>query len=97
MTEYRITYWRDIPSMVHARAGRRNRAKAELSHRFQVAIDEAAMRAGMMGTDDYLQQWRRGEWIPREGTPEEVAQAVAAELEAEYTPERLRALIGEKG
>lgn len=96
MAEYRITYWRNIPSMVHARAGRTDRGKAELSQRFQVAIDEAAMRAGVVGSDEYMQQWRRGDWIERAGEPDEVAQAVAAEIEADYPPARLRELIGEK-
>ncbi len=43
MAEHQITHWKNIPSMVSAREGRRERAKAELSERFQVAIDEAAM------------------------------------------------------
>ena len=95
MAEYQITYWKNIPSMVSAREGRRDRAKVELNERFQVAIDEAAMRAGLIGTDAYLEQWRRDEWQAREGTPGDVAAAVAAELEAEYTPERLAKLLRE--
>ena len=95
MAEYQITYWKEIPSMVSAREGRRDRAKAELSERFQVAIDEAAMRSGLIGTDAYLEQWRRGEWQAREGTPGDVAAAVAAELGAEFTPERLARLLRE--
>ncbi len=93
MAEYQITYWKNIPSMVSAREGRRERAKAELSERFQVAIDEAAMRAGLIGTDAYLEQWRRGEWQERAGHIDDVAAAVAAELEAEYTPERLALIL----
>jgi hypothetical protein len=92
MTEYRITYWQDIPSMVSAKAGRQ-RAKVELAPRFAVAIDELAMRLGITGSDDYLQAWRRSPWEAREGAPEEVAAAVAAELEAAYPPERVRALL----
>lgn len=95
MAEYQITYWKNIPSMVTARAGRRERAKAELGERFQHAIDEAAMRAGLIGTDAYLEQWRRGEWQEREGSVDAVAAAVAAELEAEYTPERLARMLRE--
>ncbi|MBI3959388.1 MAG: virulence factor, partial [Chloroflexi bacterium] len=87
------TYWKNIPSMVSAREGRRERAKAELGERFQFAIDEAAMRAGLIGTDAYLEQWRRGDWQEREGSPNDVAAAVAAELEAEYTPERLAKIL----
>jgi len=95
MAEYQITYWKNIPSMVSAREGRRERAKAELSERFQLAIDEAAMRAGLIGTDAYLEQWRRDDWQTRPGSVEEVAAAVAAELEAEFTPERLARLLRE--
>lgn len=93
MAEYQITYWRDLPSMVTAREGRRNTAKVELPQRYQDAIDRAAMLMGMTGTDAYLEQWRRDAWQERPGTPAEVAQAVAAEVEAAYTPARLRELI----
>lgn len=96
MAEYQITYWRSIPAMVTAREGR-NRFKVELPQRFQNAIDEAAMRAGLIGTDEYLTEWRRGPWEQRDGTPEEVARAVAAELEAEFSKERLRSLVREIG
>lgn len=93
MAEYQITYWRDLPSMVTAREGRRNTAKVELPARFQEAIDEAAMRLKMTGTDAYLEQWRKENWQERSGTPEEVANLVARELEATYSAERLRELI----
>lgn len=93
MAEYQITYWSEFPSMVTAREGRRNIAKVELPLRFQEAIDEAAMRMRLIGTDAYLEEWRKGEWQERIGTPEEVAKGVAAELEASYTPERIREII----
>ena len=38
-------YWRDIPSQIVAKSGRRS-AKVRLANRFQDAIDRAAMRAG---------------------------------------------------
>lgn len=93
MAEYQITYWRDIPSMVTAREGRRNKATKELAKRFMVAIDEAAMRANLTGTDAYLEEWRKGEWFDRDGTPEEVAEAVAAEVEAEFSPAKIREIL----
>ncbi len=95
MAEYQVTYWREFPSMVTAREGRRNKAKVELSQRFQVAIDEAAMRANLIGTDDYLEEWRRDDWQERNGTPQEVADAVAAELETEYTPAKIREMLNQ--
>jgi hypothetical protein len=97
MAEYQITYWRDFPALVTAREGRRNTAKVELPPRFQVAIDEAAMRLGLTGTDAYIDAWRRDPWQERPGTPPEVAAAVAADLEAAYPPERIRAMVQAAG
>lgn len=93
MAEYQITYWRDFPSMVTAREGRRNTHKIELPQRFQVVIDEAAMRLKMTGTDAYLEQWRRDPWQEQAGSPTEVAEAVAAAVEADYPPSRLREML----
>ncbi|MFN8487758.1 MAG: virulence factor [Caldilineaceae bacterium] len=95
MAEYQITYWREFPSMVTAREGRRNTAKAQLGQRFMLAIDEAAMRLNLGGTDAYLDQWRKSDWQTREGDPEAVAQAVAEELEAKYPQERLLQMLRE--
>ena len=87
--------WRDIPAQVVARRGRES-AKRELSPRFQVAIDRAAMYAGLFGTDEYLSEWVRdsrpcGEDLEAEATTE------AARLEAEFTPEVLNELAGNGG
>jgi hypothetical protein len=95
-SSYQIVYWRDIPAQVKVKAGR-NRAAKPLSERFQVFIDRAAMRAGMFNTDDYLSEWRTGEAIERAGEPEAVAEAVIAELEADYTDERLEKLVQSGG
>lgn len=97
MAKYQITYWRNIPSMVTAQEGRRARARVELSERFQVAIDDAAMRAGLAGADAYLSEWRKSEWLDRAGTPQDVADTVAAELESEYTEAKVRALVNDRG
>lgn len=95
-TSYQIIYWRDIPAQVKAKAGR-ERSGRQLAKRFGVAIDEAAMRAGLTGSDDYLGQWRTGEAQEREGDPAEVAAAVAAEVEAAYPPERVQRLVAQLG
>ena len=95
-TKYQIIYWRDIPAQVKVKAGQK-RAGRPLSSRFPVAIDEAAMRAGKTGSDDYLEQWRNGGWQQRDGELEDVADALIVELEAAYSPERLRGLIQQHG
>ena len=97
MAEYQITYWRDIPAMVTAREGRRNKAKIELPQRFQVAIDEAAMRAGLIGDDAYMEQWQRNGWQGKEGTPQEVADSVGAAIEEEYDSAKIRLLMDNLG
>lgn len=96
MSEVQVVYWRDIPAQVRARLGR-ERSSAALSPRFQEAIDAAAMRAGLTGTDEYLAEWRNSDWEPREGTPGEAAARRAAELEAEYSEARLRPLVDNGG
>ena len=55
-----VTYWRDIPSQVSVKAGRKEE-KRMLADRFQEAIDMAAMRDGATETDAYLADWRRAE------------------------------------
>jgi hypothetical protein len=93
-TVYQILYWRQIPLQVKARAGgSRERAAVQLSERFQKAADEAAMRAGMNSTDAYLQEMRQGPWVEAEGDPGAVARQIGQQLEAEYTDERLAALV----
>jgi len=91
MAEYRITYWHDIPCQVDAFAGA-ERIRVPLGDRFQALIDAAAMRDGVVGTDAYLERWRVGPVISRAGTPREVAEAVAADLEAQFDQIRAAAL-----
>lgn len=87
-----MTYWRDLPSLVVAREGD-DVTKTPLAPRFQEAIDEAAMRLGETGSDAYLAGWRRGDWTPQDGTAAEVADRVVADLETQWSPERLAAYL----
>lgn len=83
MAKFQVMYWHDIPVQVRA-GGRRDRVSIELPQRFQVAVDNAAMAAELTGTDAYLDGFRWGEPEEREGTPEAVANAVAAELDTQF-------------
>ena len=93
---YQIVYWRDIPAQVRLRSGK-ERLSRPLSARFQEAIDMAAMRAETTSTDDYLEEWRTGEALTREGDPQQVADVVVAEIEASYSRERLLKLAANRG
>ena len=93
--ELTVISWRDIPAQVTAGKGRQA-ARTQLSERFQEAIDAAAMRAGLIGSDGYLEEWRRETRPCGDDLIAEVA-AVASALELEYTDERLERLVRASG
>jgi hypothetical protein len=90
-----IIYWRDIPSQVVVKQGRTS-AKKQLTKRFMVAIDRAAMRAGRQGSEEYLEDWRR-QIETCQGDPQTIADTTAEELETSFSDEVLNALIKNKG
>ena len=77
--------------MVEVKAGRK-RHKVQLSEPFQELIDLIAMKRGLDGSDDYLLHWQRTAMDDREGDPETLAKAVAAEIEATYEEVKKTAL-----
>lgn len=83
MTKFAILYWQEVPSLVEA-TDDDGTHKIQLSDRFQALIDHVAMERGLAGTDAYLEEWTRGDSQERDGTAEEVAKAVAEELEAKF-------------
>jgi hypothetical protein len=90
-------YWRDIPSQIIINKGRA-RTKHQLSHRFQAAIDRAAMRAGKGSSDLYLEDWRRTT-TPLEATTdvESLISEIAINLENQFTDQDLDLLIKNHG
>ena len=71
-------------------------ARAQLSERFQEAIDAAAMRAGLIGTDAYLGEWRREPRACGDDLDTEVAEE-AEWLEAAYPDDVLERLVRAEG
>jgi hypothetical protein len=96
MPDVTIVYWRDIPAQVLVGRGRGG-AKRPLPERFEQAIDRAAMKAGLSGTDAYLGEWRKEARPGPDTTPAEAAAQVADDLDAAFSQERLRALIDNGG
>lgn len=92
MASYQILYWHDIPLQVRAREGR-ERISAQLPARFQEAVDQAAMASGQIGSDVYTAALRWGEPQERPGDPRAVAEAVAAELDAQHPTIDWRATV----
>jgi hypothetical protein len=83
MARYRIFYWKHIPSSITVE-GEGRTIKKQMSQKIQNAIDAYAMAVGLTSSEDYSAQYRRGDWIERDGSPEEVAETLLAELEAEF-------------
>ena len=83
MAKYRITYWKHIPTSFMVQGDGRT-IKKQLSQKIQNAIDAYAMATGSTSTEEYAKQYKRGDWIERAGAPEEVAEALLSELEAEF-------------
>lgn len=90
-------YWRDIPSQVLIKRGR-ERGKYLLEHRFQAAIDRAAMRAGKGGSDAYLEEWRRvTTTIESDQSAQDLAVEIGKAIESEVTDEMLANWVKNKG
>ncbi len=75
----------------------RNRHTRPLSDRFQKTVHRAAYRAKAITGEAYIEEWRPSEWQEREGELEDVATAVAAELEAVFSDKLLDNLARNKG
>jgi hypothetical protein len=91
-----IIGWRDIPAQVVVKRGREV-AKVQLSHRFQEAVDRAAMRAGKGSSDAYLADWKRSDPVACSDDLQAEADAAAAKIEARYSDADLERLIRAKG
>jgi hypothetical protein len=80
MATYKILYWQEVPSQIKADDGL-DEVTVPLPARFMERIDHLAAQRGLQGSDDYLAQWRWSDEQERDGSAEEVAEAVRAELE----------------
>lgn len=96
MVDVTVVYWRDIPAQVIVGKGRRG-SKAPLPERFEQAIDRVAMKIGAKDADAYMEDWRKAEPYSVEGDAQDVANAEAARIDAEYDGDRIKALIANEG
>ena len=89
-------YWRDIPSRVVGRRGRKSLFKQSLDSRFERAIERAARRAGGGSSKQYLEDWRRESRPCGSELEREVADEVAR-LEAQFPPDTLEKVVRAAG
>ena len=84
MARYRILAWQEIPAQVQATDETGAMANRKLPGWFGAEIDRVAMREGLAGTDDYLDKFAWSDEVEREGTADEVADAIVVELIATW-------------
>ncbi len=80
MIEVRVLYWQNIPSLIRVTAEDGAQLSRQLPDWFQQEIDRAAMEQGLIGSDAYLEQWEWRDAQPREGSLDEVLDAVEAQF-----------------
>ena len=86
MAQYQILYWRYIPLGVKA-SDLDGTVRENLPSRFQEAIDQLATKDGETSTSAYTSMFRWSAPQEREGSAEEVARTVVAELDAQWPSE----------
>jgi hypothetical protein len=84
MARYRILAWRDIPTQVQATDAAGTVAKRVMPRWFMQEISRITMREGIAGTDGYLAEFDWSRETERDGTADEVADAMVAELCARW-------------
>jgi hypothetical protein len=83
MASIQVLYWKDIPVQVRAR-DENGRASLSMPDRFQFAIDQAAMQAGLTGSDAYTDLFVWQNYEDRPGSAQEAVSVVVAELDSHY-------------
>jgi hypothetical protein len=79
MVKYQILYWKHVPSQVKVFEDGKRPVSRQLPDSLE-EIDRIAMEEGLTGSDDYLAQWQWTAKKEREGSAEEVADALVREL-----------------
>jgi hypothetical protein len=80
--QVRVLYWQEIPSLIRVTAEDGTQVSRQLPDWYQQEIDRVAMEQGLVGSDAYLEQFAWRELDPRDGAPNDVLNAVEAELVA---------------
>jgi Virulence factor len=81
LATYQILYWHEVPSQIKVDDGQ-DEVNLALPTKFQERIDQLATQRGLQGTDDYLAGWNWGDELERDGSAQQVAEQLQAELEA---------------
>jgi hypothetical protein len=81
MATYKVLYWQEVPTQIKSEDDLDD-VTVMLDDKFMQQVDILAAKRGLQGADDYLAQWKWTDEEERDGTAQEVADAVKTELEA---------------
>ena len=84
MARYRVLAWRDIPTLVQVTDASGIVVKRPMPRWYMQEISRITMREGLAGTDAYLAEFAWSEETERDGTVDEVADAVVAEVAEQW-------------
>jgi len=91
MTKIFILSWRDIPTVIEARDSN-SIEKVELSKRFSELVDLIAMKKGLVGTDEYLKNWKKKRLPSTNKTAKQVVVEISEYFEDKYDEIKSKAL-----
>ena len=91
MTKVFVLFWEDIPTVIEARDSS-GIEKVELSKRFSELVDLIAMKKGLIGTDDYLQNWKKKRFPSTKKTAKQVVVEMSTHFESQYEDIKLKSL-----
>lgn len=80
MASYQVMSWRGIPSQIKVTDDSGTEVNRQFPVFFQQEIDRVAMAEGLIDSDEYLESWTWSDEATREGSAQEVAEAIAEEV-----------------
>ena len=91
MTKIFVLFWQDIPTVIEARDSS-GIEKVELTKRFAELVDLIAMKKGLIGTDDYLQNWKKKKFPSSKKTAKQAVLEMSKYFESKYEDIKLKSL-----
>ncbi len=91
MTKIFVLFWQDIPTVIEARDST-GIEKVELTKRFAELVDLIAMKKGLIGTDDYLQNWKKKKFPSSKKTAKQAVLEMSKYFESKYEDIKLKSL-----
>ena len=83
MATYKVLYWQEVPTQIQAEDDA-DEVNLPLGPKFMERVDRLAAQRGLQSEDAYLEQWKWSDDQEREGSAQEVAEALKAEFEKEW-------------